>query len=138
MSSEPASHPTSPLRCVIADDVDAMRDVIRMSLDALDWVVVCGEATDGTEALAEIERLQPDVAILDMRMPRMSGFTVAAKVRELALPVSIIIFSAFSDDNGTDPRAATLDAQHVNKLDGVPALHEALTRVRDQRSGAHG
>lgn len=83
------------LRCVLADDVEVLRDVSRMLLDQLGWIEVCAEAKDGAEALAAIERLRPDIALLDQRMPNLTGFGVAARVRELGLPMTIIIFSAF-------------------------------------------
>lgn len=117
------------LRCVLADDVDVMRDVSRMLVESLSWAEVCAEARDGAEALAAIRTMQPDIAILDQRMPKLSGFGVAARVRELGIPITIIVFSAFETE-GNLTQARALDVDFVSKLDGAPALLEALERAR--------
>lgn len=116
------------LRCVLADDVVVLRDVTRMLVDSLGWAEVCAEADDGAAALVAIEALRPDIALLDQRMPGLTGFEVAARVRELGIPMAIIVFSAFETE-GNLALARELDVDFVSKLDGVPALLAALQRA---------
>ncbi|MCW2924064.1 MAG: response regulator receiver protein [Thermoleophilia bacterium] len=117
------------LRCVLADDVVVLRDVTRMLVESLGWAEVCAEADDGAAALAALEALRPDIALLDQRMPELTGFEVAARVRELGIPMAIIVFSAFETE-GNLALARQLDVDFVSKLDGVPALVAALQRAR--------
>jgi DNA-binding NarL/FixJ family response regulator len=61
------------IRTLIADDNMVMRLGLRWLLETSDRVTVVGEASDGLEAIESSERLQPDVVVLDVRMPRMDG-----------------------------------------------------------------
>lgn len=65
---------------VIVDDNDVIRSGLRSLLDASDAVHVVGEAGDGDEALEQVRALQPDVVLLDVRMPRRDGVAVAAEI----------------------------------------------------------
>ena len=81
------------LRIVLADD----HDIVRAGLKSLiaqqkDWSV-CGEASNGLEAIAKVVELKPDVVILDITMPVMSGLEAAVKIRQLAPSTRIVILS---------------------------------------------
>lgn len=86
-----------PIRVLLADDHQVVRRGIRDFLIEGGLEVVA-EAEDGREALARIETLQPDVAILDLQMPHMSGIEVARAVRERRLPVGLLVLTAYDDD----------------------------------------
>ena len=78
-------------KIVIADDSARLRDRLRESLDAIDGIQVTGCATDGEEAIALVRQLKPDALVLDVRMPRASGFRVMEELRESnELPVVIV------------------------------------------------
>jgi two-component system nitrate/nitrite response regulator NarL len=84
----------SPLRLVVADDHDAYRTSVTEALEHEDvWVV--GVASTGRAALDAIRELEPDVAVLDMRMPGMGGAEVARRVRADRLPTRVLILSAY-------------------------------------------
>lgn len=84
------------VRILIADDHDVVREGVRAILKKRsDWVV-CGEAANGQEAVAQIETLQPDVVILDITMPKMSGLDVAKKVT-LGVPHSRVVMFTMHD-----------------------------------------
>ena len=82
--------------CVIADDHVIVRDGIRMRLGPDSAVEIVGEAADGTKALELLRSLQPDIALIDLRMPGLDGFEVAAAARDEGLPTRIIIYSALA------------------------------------------
>ncbi len=84
-------------RVVLADDHPKVRAGIRSLLEKTPDIVVIGEASDGIEALNLVERLSPDVLLLDMEMPRMSGSQVASILQEGASPVNILALSAYDD-----------------------------------------
>ena len=61
------------IRVVIADDQALMRGGFRMILDAEDDIEVVGEAIDGEDAIRQFAKLEPDVVVMDVRMPTMDG-----------------------------------------------------------------
>jgi DNA-binding NarL/FixJ family response regulator len=83
------------LRVFIADDHAAFRNALAQLLQSHPGLKVCGEAVDGLDAIHEIDRLQPDLIILDINMPRMDGFTAAKEIRKLlATPILFISVQA--------------------------------------------
>jgi DNA-binding NarL/FixJ family response regulator len=84
------------ITCVIADDHPAMLTAIAETLEA-SGVEIVGRASDGRDALAQIEAHQPRVALVDVRMPRLSGIEVATKAAVSAPSTSIIFYTAYGD-----------------------------------------
>jgi DNA-binding NarL/FixJ family response regulator len=81
-------------RILIVDDHEVVRQGVRaMILRARPNWEICGEAADGSEALQAIRSLKPDVAILDITIPGMSGLEVAAEVNRLHLPSAMLMFT---------------------------------------------
>ncbi len=90
---------TDRIRIVVADDHDAVRAAMRHLFDASDNMTVIGAAADGAEALELVERLQPDVLILDIRMPKVSGIEVARRTREISPDTRVLAISAYDDED---------------------------------------
>lgn len=86
------------IRVVLVDDHPALRMGLRIMLEQAPDIQVVAEAGSGAEALACIQTLLPDVAVLDCQLPGISGMEVAGQVRRLGLPVRILALSAYSDD----------------------------------------
>ncbi len=86
------------LRIVLADDQALMRDGLRQLLDLVPGLEVVAAAADGLEALEAIRTHRPDVALLDVRMPRLSGLQVLERLREEALPCPVVLLTTFDDD----------------------------------------
>ena len=89
---------TEIIRVLLADDHPALRLGMRMLLDRAPDVEVVGEAKDGEEALALIEELRPDVAVLDCKLPGLSGPEVAREIQRMGLPVRVLALSSYDDD----------------------------------------
>jgi DNA-binding NarL/FixJ family response regulator len=87
-----------PVRVLIADDQTLMRSGLRMILAADPRIEVVGEAADGPQALAAAERLRPDIALLDVRMPGFDGVTAAQRLADLDPPVAVIVLTTFDLD----------------------------------------
>lgn len=68
------------IRVLLADDQELMRTGFRMILNAEDDIEVVGEATDGVEAVESAGSLQPDVILMDVRMPRMNGIEATGQI----------------------------------------------------------
>lgn len=78
---------------LIVDDHPSFRAIARLALEAEGFVVI-GTASDGESAVAETLRLGPDVVLLDVGLPDMTGFEVAARLRDAASPAAVVLSSS--------------------------------------------
>jgi DNA-binding NarL/FixJ family response regulator len=81
------------LRILIADDHPIFRKGLRQVIESEAHLKVVAEADDGTMALEQIRQLQPDIAILDIHMPNMTGFELARTVEEQGIEVGVIFLT---------------------------------------------
>jgi YesN/AraC family two-component response regulator len=80
-------------RLLVVDDSAIIRTGVRALLsDFSDWQI-CGEAANGSEAVAKVQEESPDVVLLDVTMPVMNGFDAAAKIKQIAPATKVIFFS---------------------------------------------
>ena len=80
---------------VFADDSSLLRDRIKSTLKSIDDMLVIHEAENGEEALQLIREKEPDLAILDIRMPELNGIEVLKKIRELKIKVKVCILTNY-------------------------------------------
>ncbi len=93
MSSSP-----SPIRVLLADDHAVVRAGIRQFLEQAEDITIIAEAGDGDSAKVLIERERPDVAVLDIQMPKATGIDVTRWVRSNYRDVGVLILTAYDDD----------------------------------------
>jgi two-component system response regulator AlgR len=86
---------TSSRRVLIADDEPLARERLRRLVEALDGYSVCGEADEGAAALQAVAEQNPDIVLLDIRMPGMDGMQAAAQLAGLANPPALIFCTAY-------------------------------------------
>lgn len=86
------------IRTVVADDHHLVRQGICALLEKAGDIEVVGEAADGQEAVNLVISLKPDVLVLDIGMPRLSGTQAAERVRALDVPTKVLMLSMYSDD----------------------------------------
>lgn len=89
---------TGPLRVLVADDDDLMRAGLRAVLSSDDSVLVVGEATDGRDAVEATARDQPDVVLMDIRMPGVDGIAATREIVVRTPRTRVLILTTFSDD----------------------------------------
>jgi CheY-like chemotaxis protein len=82
------------IRVLVVDDTQDIRLLVRIGLGLEPDLEVCGEAVDGIDALEQAERLQPDVILLDLGLPRMPGLEALPLLQELLPDARIVVFSA--------------------------------------------
>jgi DNA-binding NarL/FixJ family response regulator len=88
------------IRVVVADDQELVRSGFAMILDTEPDIEVVGEADDGDAAIALVERVAPDVVLMDIRMPRMDGIEATRRLAgaSVARPVKVVILTTFDLD----------------------------------------
>ncbi|MHB0924031.1 MAG: response regulator transcription factor [Bellilinea sp.] len=89
---------TKKIRLILADDHLIVRAGIRQFLDLEDDFEVVAEADDGEQAKNLIDQHKPDVAILDIQMPKASGIEVTRHIRSNRWPVGVLVLTAYDDD----------------------------------------
>ena len=87
------------IRVLIVDDHAVVREGLRTFLELQDGIEVVGEASDGTEALAQAEQLEPDVVLMDLVMPRLDGVGAMRQLRERSPQIRVIVLTSFLDDD---------------------------------------
>lgn len=85
------------MKCLIVDDEALARDRLARLLEQCDAAQVCGEAASGEQALDAVQRLRPDVVLLDIRMPGMDGVEVARHMLNLEQTPAVIFTTAYGD-----------------------------------------
>jgi CheY-like chemotaxis protein len=111
---------------LFADDSKNIREYWRAALEDEGYRVVL--ASDGMEAVRTLREESPDMAILDISMPRASGLEALEQIRSLAPQVPVILFTAYTDDCLRDPRAS-LAAACVGKGQDRDELKRVVSRT---------
>jgi len=118
---------------LIVDDELDMRMLVRLVIEiANDGLSIIGEAADGSEALRvwrDLDEPEPDIVILDNRMPGLSGLEVARQIRAERPSQLILLYSAFLDDTVRAAAAEIGIAKCVTKddLERLPSVVRELT-----------
>ncbi|MCC8250637.1 response regulator [Saccharothrix luteola] len=86
------------IRVLLADDEAMVRAGVRAILDTDPGIEVVAEAADGREAVELARAHQPDVVLLDIRMPRLDGLTAAAELRQAMPEVAVVMLTTFDED----------------------------------------
>jgi DNA-binding NarL/FixJ family response regulator len=86
------------IRVLIADDEDMVRAGFRLVLAREADIDVVGEAADGRQAVAEVERLRPDIVLMDIRMPVMDGIEATQRIAEMSLDSRVVVLTTFDED----------------------------------------
>lgn len=89
---------TGKARILIADDHEIARRGIKDLFRGEPDLEICGEASDGLDTLFKVQELQPDLLILDLSMPKLGGFSVAHRLKDIQSPVKILVYTNHSHD----------------------------------------
>jgi DNA-binding NarL/FixJ family response regulator len=124
-----------PVRVLVADDADGVRELVMLLLDLESDFTVVGQARDGLEAVARAEELQPDLVVLDVSMPRLDGITATPRIRSASAGSRIALFTGIADPEiEAEAASAGADVLLAKEL-GAATLIDRLREVcRQPRS----
>lgn len=113
---EPTDTPARrTIKVVLCDDVPALRTLMRAVIDEEPGLAVVGEAGDGEEVVAVVERLQPDIVLLDLAMPGVDGLQATPRIVAAAPGCRVIGLSGFSSDQVADQMLAAGAVAYLEK-----------------------
>jgi NarL family two-component system response regulator LiaR len=124
--------PTKKLRArvLLADDHKLILDGVRNALEESGEFEIVGEANTGSQVLALVKRTQPDIVVLDIRMPGMDGLVCLDQIKKRTPEVKVIVLSASSDqkliENVLKRGASAYIVKSVNPIDLPSAIRQAL------------
>jgi DNA-binding NarL/FixJ family response regulator len=122
------------IRVVLADDQAVVRDGLVLLLSASEDVEVLGAAGDGEEAVAMCLEHNPDVALLDLRMPELDGAQVTAALAEKSPTIRVLILTTFADDDAVLPALRAGAAGYLTKDTTGEALVAGIREVAAGRT----
>jgi DNA-binding NarL/FixJ family response regulator len=124
---------TETYRILLADDHAIVRRGLRILLESQKGVAVCAEASDGTQAVELTQKFKPDLAILDLTMPGMSGLQATCVIRMECPDTNVLILSVHSSEEVT--RAALLSGSlgYISKSDADKDLLVAVAHMRENK-----
>ena len=111
---------------LVVDDHEVVREGLRAFLELQDGIEVAGEATDGEEAIAVAERLDPDVVLMDLVMPKLDGLGAMRELRKRVPRARVIVLTSFLDDDKLLPALRAGAAGYLLKNAPPPELARAV------------
>lgn len=117
-----------PIKVMVVDDTVHVRRMLRSMLE-LDGFVVAAEAGSAEEAMATIAGADPDVVVIDYKMPDVNGLETAARIRAERSEQVMILYTAFVDPE-LEQRARDVGVSVVlGKVEGLESLEREITRL---------
>jgi DNA-binding NarL/FixJ family response regulator len=113
-------------RILIADDRESMRDALKLLFVMRPHWEICGEATDGREAVAKASELQPDVVVLDVRMPLLDGLQAASEICRNMPATPIVVYTLYKSAELEGAARLAGVRRVVSKEDGGQNLLTAI------------
>ena len=126
---------SAPKCILIVDNNASIRKIIRIFLEGEAGLKVCGEAVDGYDAIEKAEQLRPDLIILELALPRMSGLTAAQTLKKMNPRTPIILFTLYHDAFPNSVTPAGFDAVVEKRgdisllMNSVQGLLQAAVRL---------
>ena len=119
---------------LIADDQRVVREGLTMVLGLMPGVEIVGSARDGEEAIALVEQLQPDVVLMDLRMPRCDGVEATRRLTQRATMTKVVVLTTYADDHSVIQALRAGAIGFLTKDAGSPEIGAALAAAKRNES----
>jgi CheY-like chemotaxis protein len=119
---------TRPIRVMVVDDTDHVRRMLTSML-SLDGFEVVGNAADGPQAIENVEQADPDVVVVDYKMPGMDGLATARGIRAARPDQVMILYTAYIDDKLERAAAEAGISICIGKVEGLASLEREISRL---------
>jgi DNA-binding NarL/FixJ family response regulator len=116
-------------RVLVADDQRVVREGLATLLALLPGIEVVGAASDGEEAIRLIEELQPDVVLMDLRMPHCDGVEATRRLRERGSPTQVVVLTTYADDRSVVEALRAGARGFLTKDAGAEEIRTAIAAV---------
>ena len=124
----------SPIRVLIADDQRVVRDGLTMLVGLIDGVAVVGTAADGLEAVDRAQREQPDVVLMDLRMPEIDGAEATRRIRAAVPDTHVLVLTTYADDESLFPALEAGARGYLTKDASAEEIEQAIRAVAAGRT----
>jgi DNA-binding NarL/FixJ family response regulator len=114
---------------VLADDQRVVREGLATLLGLLPGIEVVGTASDGEEAVALVQRLRPDVVLMDLRMPRCDGVEATRRLRERGSSTQVVVLTTYADDRSVVEALRAGARGFLTKDAGAEQIQSAIAAV---------
>ncbi len=129
MATVDAAIPRRRMRIMLVDDHDVVRQGIRSLIEAVPEWTVCAEAADGQAALHLAEQMRPDVIVLDISLPKISGLDVLVELKRMLPDVEILVLTMHDSEKTIAQMLRAGCRGYLLKTETGEKLIEALTKV---------
>jgi NarL family two-component system response regulator LiaR len=128
---------TEKIKVLIVDDHQVVRQGLRTFLELQEDVLVVGEAGDGETAVDMVRRLNPNVVLMDLVMPRLDGISATRQVKSLGTGVKVIALTSFTEDDKVFPAIQAGASSYLLKDVSPDDLVEAIRAVHRGEARLH-
>ena len=133
IAPEGRQRPVRKLRVLVADDHEVVRSGVRTLIERnVEWQV-CGEAAEGRSAVSLAEKLQPDVAVIDVGMPELNGVEATRQIKRVAPNCEVLVFTGEEDDKLIHDVFAAGARSYILKSDVSTHLIAAIEALSHRR-----
>lgn len=116
------------IRVFVVDDADHVRRMLTTMLD-IDGFAVVGGASGGATVVPAVVEAEPDVIVIDYKMPSINGLELARRIRQRLPDQQVILYSAFADEAVEREAAEIGVAVCVGKVEGIGPLEQEIRRL---------
>jgi DNA-binding NarL/FixJ family response regulator len=124
----------SPIRVLVADDQRVVREGLTLVLGLMPDVEVVGAAADGSEAVHLAEQREPDIVLMDLRMPRCDGVEATRLLRATRPAVRVVVLTTYSDDRSVLDALRAGARGYLTKDAGSAEIRQALHQVLNDQA----
>jgi two-component system, NarL family, response regulator NreC len=117
-------------KVLVCDDHEDFRDLIKCALKSEPHIEIVGEASDGQEAVNKALKLRPDVVLMDLNMPRLTGLEATRRIKRAIKRINVLIVSMFDAEDFLPPCLEAGASGFVQKYHPLSELSQAIDAVR--------